>query len=464
MSYLVVLAIAGFALAWTRLNRVLTHDIFSPFNVLLFSWVVPLCMVGLNSSMYQRPWSWAVYLALLWTTACLAGISILAGTLVSHAWSSPHRTRLFVQDLQVFSRPTTKGVLLVAFAVAFGAMVYSEFVTNPHGVPLFSVIRGDGTTLGLAHRWGKDTRWMIVAPLLFVLSPMLLATSRLSRRGLQRWLFLCLAFAYPLAGLLKLSRSDLFIGVLNLIVFEYYFRQAARSGRGTGPWRVHRYILLAGVGFAAFSLTLMLRLGGERAFDLYADAVGFKPQGGNILVGTFVQLYGYAALPFENLARILMDYRGGTNLGISSLRPLLSITGNGRLADAIQEKAQIPEPISQAAGSSTFLGMIFVEMGWVGVGLVPLAYALLVNGAYVLFRRRPGTTSLFLYINWVYPWAWLFFNNAFSALTFYLNALFVIGLFVLLEVTGARRRWRVAAPSPHNGAGSLATSRGKVAE
>jgi hypothetical protein len=84
------------------------------------------------------------------------------------------------------------------------------------------------------------------------------------------------------------------------------------------------------------------------------------------------------------------------------------------------------EPISGASGSATFLTFLYAELGICGLIIVPFIYGLMVNILYCNFRLKPNFINMFLYINFVYPWAWLFFNNAFSVLTFYINAFNII--------------------------------------
>jgi hypothetical protein len=80
-------------------------------------------------------------------------------------------------------------------------------------------------------------------------------------------------------------------------------------------------------------------------------------------------------------------------------------------------------------------------------------YGLVVNLIYLRFRRSGSTTWLFIYINFMFPWVWMFFTNAFSVLAFYTNAFYVVAIAACAEwtvrwvrVTRGQAVTRVAAP------------------
>jgi hypothetical protein len=41
---------------------------------------------------------------------------------------------------------------------------------------------------------------------------------------------------------------------------------------------------------------------------------------------------------------------------------------------------------------------------------------------------------MLLYVNFLFPWTWIFFQNAFATLTFYINAFVVFALFAFASV------------------------------
>jgi hypothetical protein len=311
--------------------------------------------------------------------------------------------------------------------VCFPLYIYSEFITNPSGVPLLSAIQGNMAMEDL-HRWGKETRWAIITPLLFLLTPMLYMAFRVSSHASSRIILLILALLYPVFGLLKLSRSDIFVGVVNIIFVEYYFRKyMIKPSMKQFRTRIATYILSA-LTLSILYITLYLRTGMDTLGNLYARAIGFKYDNPSIINETFAQIYGYLALPFENFHLFFESYSGGFNLGISVFRPIMSLLGQGVYVDKVLDRINFAN-LGGAAGSSTFLTHIYAELGIYGLLFVPLLYGFLVNGLYLRFREKPSFISMFTYMNFVYPWLWLFFNNAFSVLTFYINTLFIVCIY-----------------------------------
>jgi hypothetical protein len=440
---LTLIAIAGVALLWQVVALRLYRDPLAPLSILGLSWMLPLSLGWLDLSIYEAPWAASTIAAMAWVTASMVGACLLPRLLVGDAHSfEPHRAE-FIAALAVLRTRRVRIFLVALFVVVFACYLYAEFVTSPIGIPALRILAGDRLT-GEFHRWGKETRWAIITPTLFVLCPVLYLAGRQAESRGWRWLLIGLTLLYPLFGLLKLSRSDIFVSALNLGATEYYLRRFAPPR----PLEVRRLVataaavtvalLAAGVVLQA---TLAARLGSRSSNDDYANAIGFIPRGDNGLYGAAAQAYGYLALPFENFRRAFEHTDGGFHPGTSTLRPLFSAAGQGRVADDMLSTIVIPDPVSSAAGSSTFLTPIYMELGMAGLLLVPLAYALLVNVLYVRFRSRPSLLTYLAYLNFLYPWTWLYFNNAFSVLTFYLNAVFILALVWVTLTILPRLRW-----------------------
>ncbi len=440
---LAIFSILAIAVAWQVANARLYRDVLSPLALLGLSWMLPLSLGWLDLSFYERPWEGGTRVLVMWVTASMVAACLLPRLVVPRATDFTSRGPQFAAALAPLGTPRVRAVLIAAFAVAFAAYLYAEFLTNPAGIPVLRILAGQQLH-GEFHRWGKETRWAIITPTLFILCPLLYLASRQAARGPWRWLFLGLALLYPFFGLLKLSRSDVFVSALNLGATAYYLRRHAPARRITGRRLVlGAGLALAGTVAAGFILqtTLAARLGSRPAEDTYARAIGFLPQGQGAVHELAAQVYGYLALPFENFRRAFERTEGGFRPGISAFRPLLSAAGQGRLADDMLSTVVFPDPVSSAAGSSTFLTPIYMELGIAGVLIVPFAYALLMSVLYARFRAAPSLLTYLLYLNFLYPWAWLYFNNAFSVLTFYLNAMAIVGFVWLTAMVLPRTRW-----------------------
>lgn len=440
---LTLAAIVGVLLLWQTVALRLYRDPLAPLALLGLSWMLPMSLGWLDLSIYEVAWAPSTVAAVAWVTASMFAAGLLPRVLVREAHAfAPHHVE-FAAALSVLRTPRVRLLLIGLFAVVFACYLYAEFLTSPAGIPALRILAGERLT-GEFHRWGKETRWAVITPTLFVLCPLLYLAGRQAETRGWRWLLIGLTLLYPLFGLLKLSRSDIFVSALNLGATEYYLRRFAPPR----PLNVRRLVATATAAVVAvlaagtiLQATLAARIGSRSSNDDYAAAIGFIPRGDNALYGAAAQAYGYLALPFENFRRAFERTDGGFHPGTSALRPLFSAAGQGRTADEMLSRIAIPDPVSSAAGSSTFLTPIYMELGLTGVLLVPLAYALLVNVLYAQFRSRPSLLTYLAYLNFLYPWTWLYFNNAFSVLTFYLNALFIVGLMWLTLTVLPRVRW-----------------------
>ena len=435
----VLLAVGG--CAWLAVNRLMFRDLLSPFALLFAAWIAPLVLQATNLSSLETPWAPRSVALVAWTTVALAGTSLLFGWWFRGRQETTRPQALFAYSSALLRRPAFLVAFFACWAIAFGAYLYAEFITNPVGVPLLAVVRGEALPTDAIHRWGKDTRWAALTALLFVLTPIAYFASHANaHRRTLRVVLLVLAVSYPLMGVLKLSRSDVFVGGINLVIAAVYTRRF--GGVRTGRRPILRYALIAVGSLALYYAMMTVRIGGSQVEDLYAEAIGFR--GSGPLRGPAAAVYGYTALPFENLHRFLElhDWKA-VHPGVSVTRPFLSVTGQGDLADRLDAGIDYPPPASFAAGSATFLSAVYAEAGLIGAALVPILYALLVNASYVRMRRRPTIVNLLLYANFVYPWVWLFFNNGFGVLGIYLNAAFILAIGRLAAEADAGRQTRL---------------------
>jgi oligosaccharide repeat unit polymerase len=440
---LTLTAIVLIAVIWQAVNYRVYRDVLSPLSLLLFSWMIPLALGWLDLSLYEQPWGATTAFTICWVTGVLIAASLVPALALRRPASFAEGAPGLAASLSQLSNPRVLRMLLAIFAVTFGIYFVVEFATNPAGIPALQIL-ARRQLYGEFHRWGKETRWAIITPLLFVLCPMLYLASRQATTRAWRWGLLGLALLYPLFGLLKLSRSDVFVSALNLGLAEYYWRRHFHRRVWTAA-RLARTATLVAVGAGAVAAlligTLSARLGSRAGEQTYARAIGFTLEGTGPAYELAAQVYGYLALPYENFRRTFELSEGGFRPGISALRPVLSASGQGRLADELLSETMFIDPVSSAAGSSTFLTPLYMELGIAGVLLVPLGYGLLVNALYTRFRASPSLLSFLLYLNFVYPWAWLYFNNAFSVLTFYLNAAFILAFAWSARALLPRLRW-----------------------
>jgi oligosaccharide repeat unit polymerase len=163
----------------------------------------------------------------------------------------------------------------------------------------------------------------------------------------------------------------------------------------------------------------------------YGEVIGFRYN--NLLPFLINELaatiYGYSALNFQNFSNFVGAHPDNSlHLGTSMFRPLLSFLMQGDIADSMIPSRSEWHYVSEAATVGTFLRELYMEGGALLCILGSAIYALLVNVIYVQFRRRRSVTWLFVYIVFLFPWTWLFFQNAFSVLQFYIDAFYVLAI------------------------------------
>lgn len=418
---------------WIRLNRRWLGDPLSPFNLLLFSWVGPLALRAYNLSDMERAWPLDVVLILLWVTAALA-LPVLAVRPPNGGARAGESREVFARTLATFRTPLFLWLVVGLYALSFAAYIYNEFVTNPIGIPFVSFLRDPTVALGNYHRWGKEEGRSI--GLYFslpvqVLVPMLYLGFRANPGRRRRWLLLGLALIYPTMAALKFSRSDILYSGISMLFVEYYYRRFTRTGeRRIGFSRALRYAVLVGLIVIALNAFLIIRAGFSPVEGGFATLIGLKVQAG-VLTSPLGEVYGYFAMPFENFSNLFQRYHGGAELGVGPLRPLLSLSGQSDLAERLMGRLDLDSLLLYPINTYTFLTLTYVELGLVGVLIVPLIYGTAMAALYSWFRRRPTLPALFLYLTFVPCWMWLFVTNGFSVLSFYLNAAFVVVLFVL---------------------------------
>ena len=168
--------------------------------------------------------------------------------------------------------------------------------------------------------------------------------------------------------MMKLSRSDVFISALNIAFVEYYYRKYnSRRSSISSPTQIKMVMALL-VAIALMYVSVVLRIGAD-APNVYGS-LGFNLNVPSPLYEVLALVYAYFALPFENFHRFLMSYTGDLHLGISFFRPLLSMFGQGEVADSMIATINF-NVISGAANTGTFLTPVYAELGMVGLVIVP---------------------------------------------------------------------------------------------
>jgi len=155
----------------------------------------------------------------------------------------------------------------------------------------------------------------------------------------------------------------------------------------------------------------------------YADVLFFPL---NEIVAT---IYGYTALGFQNFSNY-MDYDTGTlRIGTSLFHPFFSMLMQGDLVKEMIVPHNEWHFVANAATVGTYLRDLYMEGGVFFCLLGSVIYASFINWMYVKFRRAGGGVWFFAYVIMLFPWVWIFFQNAFSILVFYTNVFYVFAIF-----------------------------------
>jgi oligosaccharide repeat unit polymerase len=321
---------------------------------------------------------------------------------------------------------------------AAAAVYYAEF---REGIPFLEYLFRSASEADL-HRFGKGSRWQLLGHGIFVAGLLLFYHGLVAHERRARVLLITLSSLPVVYGLLKASKSDIFLPLLEYLAIYYYFKRSS-----AGSWRVAPVVASVVIAVATMMLLSTLRLWGISATGTlsYAEVTGFDlaqqlPFPINEILAT---LYGYSALNFQNLSNYMHDAPETFRLGTSMFRPFLSILAQGDIADAmIPDRAQW-HYVSEAATVGTFLRDLYMEGGTMNCLLGAGIYALLVNFIYLRFRLKGSVVWLFVYVVFLFPWAWIFFQNAFAVLQFYVDAFYVIAIYLgtaLLRVAALRQR------------------------
>lgn len=428
-----VIALLALVTVWISVNRAAFGDPLSPFNVLLLGWVGPLALRGLHLSDRERAWPLTTVAIMLSVSALLA-FGVLLVRPRSRAVTPAQRV-VFERLLGELRKPSLLFLLAVIYVVSFAAYFYNEFYTNPVGIPVISYLRDPTTALGNYHRWGKEqgrTFGLYLSLPLQVLIPLWYLAYRANRgRRYARW-FLIFVLAYPIMSLLKLSRSDALAVAISIGLTEHYYRlyaDPARAFRFTAG-RLARYAAL-GIGLiVALNSLLLVRAGFDAGGRGFADLIELRLDVG-ALSSTVGEIYGYVAMPFENFANVLRLDLPGDYLGVGPTRPFFSLLGQSALAETRMSHLDLDAVLLFPINTYTFLTLTYVELGLLGVLVVPFVYAIFMGALYRRFRMRPTLASYSLYLTFVPCWIWLFVTNGFSVLSFYLNAAFIVVLVIV---------------------------------
>jgi|GEM_PF-2693692 len=415
---------------WSWLNKVLLHgDVFSPLNLLFYFWVAPFILCWANLSALQSGLEVNAIIVIVLCTGILVATCMVP---------------VILRRLPCFNGAVMKGrhsFRINAFGVVcfymltLTALYFAEF--NGRELPLVSYLLGWAGDSNL-NVVGKDSKLQVLAFGIHAASVIVFYLYLNEVRFRQRLFYLLLSLLVIAVGILKTSKSDIFIPILSYTGLIYYHHRTRRLPQALRPYAARRLLhRFYKIGAAIIVLLLLshitsIRLEGVGHIDGYADLIKFRYVEE---LGTFPSeivslVYGYAALGFQNFSNFINTHEMVFRVGTSLFRPVLSAFMMGDVADSMSVPVDSWNVVADAANTGTFLTPLYIEGGVYFCLFGSLFYGLLVNVVYFLAdrSRRTGRALgwLFAYITLLYPWTWLFFTNAFSVLSIYINVFYVI--------------------------------------
>lgn len=411
---------------WRTLNRQLYGDWFSPFNLLFYFWCAPYLLSLAQLSALQGPVSGRATICIITSTIILATTCMLPAAF---------RQKFVSLNGPLVVTYRAKPVWVMAFfTIVTVALYFAEF--RGRDLPLFAYLLGDAGEATL-HTSGKDSRLQVLAFGTHVAGLFVVYLWLNERRLVARTIYLLLSVTLVLVGFLKASKSDVFIPLLTYGALLYYHYKARGS-------RIPRGFKMLGllIGLVLVSIT-SVRLLGVGVTEGYADLIEFKyaEQLGRVPSEIVSIAYGYGALGFENFSRYVETHIVEYRLGTSLFRPALSAVLMGDIADKMTVPVDQWNVVIDAANTGTFLTPLYVEGGMLWCLIGSFAYGIMVNVMYSMFRMRGSPTWLFIYLTFLFPWTWLFFTNAFSVLSIYVNAVYAALLARVAVSRGPSRAW-----------------------
>lgn len=423
-----VIFIILFVLLIAGLKFKLSNDILSPYNLLMFFWFAPFMFSFLTLSKYQTGLSFEAITIISVSTVILFSVVIIFQKSLADYGDSEK------VDISILNRQLTPVVVLLFYSMCLIALYFAEF--KGREFPLVSFILGSEQNSSL-HRYGKDSKLQFLAAGISVAGAYCFSVFLCHRKKIVRILFFLLAFSVPLFGLLKASKSDIFIPFIYYSSIFYYLR----------GWKIKKFAIKFFIIFIVVALFLAtvteirVRGVGYAKPVTYSDLIKYKniaflPLPVNNLISI---VYGYACLNFQNFSNYVDVDDGRLRLGTSFFRPFYSIIMHGDIANELLVPKSKWNFVSRSATVGTFLRDLYMEGGAILCLIGSFIYSILVCLIYFKFKTKKNLVWLLIYANFMFPWIWLFFQNAFSVLTFYLNAFYIILIPIIVDVFTIKR-------------------------
>ena len=204
-----------------------------------------------------------------------------------------------------------QGLTVFWFRPGIVSYFYFEFVTNPIGIPILSYLKDPNLSRDPLWQWGKDIKLWPLPAMALANVPVLYFISLCETGRLKRALYLSLALIYPLAALAKMSRIDAVTAVISLILVRYYFKRYTSDAVSStlrrpsllkrAAYRAALILVIAGASVVSATV-FQPQIRGNRTMGDLSGELGITLDLPEPARSVVVEIYGYLALPFENLS------------------------------------------------------------------------------------------------------------------------------------------------------------------
>ena len=426
---------------WIKVNKYAQRDFLSPFNLLLPFWIFPVLLCLLHLSELEPVWQTRTVLMVGYYTVVLTFVSLIIPSLLLREKRKGKATpeRLFLEIVGVMRNRVFTSYLLLIFLAGAAAALYNEIISNPGGAALLAFTANPEMSRDVIWQTKGEGFLRYLSIPVTALGPLIYLRALIEPRKFKKLCFLAIASVYPVIALLKLSRSDLFNYCFGCVLIHcwwrtYVHRVTRIANKKKELSFVQRstivLVILSGT-FASSTVFQHIRSNtvGNSGVTQFAEKTGIHlelPQPLNAVVS---EIYMYFALPFNNFAYFVNEYRGGSNLGTGLLRPIYSVMLQGKKTQEILDGLNFEADVNLHMLANTFpiMQWNYVEFGVPEVLIAPWIYGLMMSLIYSLLRRSPHIINLSLFcVMCSYQWIWMFCNCAFASIQFYLYGLFVI--------------------------------------
>lgn len=384
--------------------------IFSPSFVFNFIWFITLSLYQLKLSYIQHDLSnrtvLTFFVCVLSYNIVLFVCSMISDKLKNKGVKEnvPKKMPVFINKMKnIYNKIVNKNTIdkKVKIAKYIVIIVFIIEVIYSGGVPLIWKITGESKNyfdFGIASLHGAFSGLVIC-----------LGAYSLFTKSKDKFLYLAI-------GVLIISRQILMSMIIEAIVFEIY------SNRKNLKKSIIKILVIVLIGIIVFTLLGNFRSGNNVMNDVFQAKEKYKN-----LPSTAKWIYSYMTFSLSNFNKLVGITDGAVNYGASMLKELLP-TVILKIIN-IKPMNSFYYLVSPNYNVSTYLPVIYVDFGIVGIAIFNALIALLGYNLYKNIKTNNSIKNILLYSVFVHNIVFLFFNNMFLYLPVIVQFVYILLIF-----------------------------------